>query len=73
MNALHGSPDTQDAVARLDLAIERAELVHVLGRIDDRIYALKKNNAPSPAIELLERAARSLQRRLEAVRKKSKD
>ncbi len=73
MNALNGSSETRDAVTRLNLAIERAEIVHALGRIDDRIYALKKSNAPSASIDMLERAALSLQRRLEDVRKRSGD
>lgn len=73
MNALHGNQHTRQALARLDLAIERAELVQALGRIDDRIYALKRSNGPAAAIELQERAARSLQKRLQVLRKKSRD
>ncbi len=63
--------DTDEAVAKLDLAIERAELVHALSRISDRIYELKQLNSPPPALELLERTERALQKRLNDLREKS--
>ena len=70
MSAPQTKSDTETAVERLDLAIERAELVHALGRLSDRIHALKQRNTRSPDIQLLERTERSLQQRLEVVRRK---
>lgn len=71
MNAPHTKSDTETAVERLDLALERAELVHAMSRLSDRIYALKQRNSQSPDIQLLERTARSLQKRLDIIRRKS--
>ena len=66
----HRQSNTDEAVARLDLAIERAELVHALSKICDRIYALKQLTSPPPALELLERTERALQKRLDALKEK---
>ena len=70
MNAVANKSQAETAVQRLDLAIERAELVQTIGRIADRLHELKQSNVKSPDAELVERAAKSLQRRLEAVRRK---
>ena len=71
MNGFHPNPDTEAAVARLDLAIERAELVQALSHIGDRIYTLKQRHAPPGDIDLLQRTERSLKKRLEIVRRRS--
>ena len=67
----HHNSDTDEAVAKLDLAIERAELVHALSRIGDRIYELQQLTSPPPALDLLRRTERALQKRLDTLREKS--
>lgn len=70
MNAPQSKPQSENVVEQLDLAIERAELVHALGRISDRIHEIRQTNSNSPDIEILRRTEKSLQQRLEVVRRK---
>ena len=70
MNATHHNANTEAVVERLDLVLERAELVQTLGRLDDRIHRLRQSNAPDHDIQLLERTASSLQRRLQEVKRR---